>query len=134
MYKIQMHYEHEAYLISEGHIIKYLPLLKIGDEYGMKIRKNQAHFDYFNELFSTDSPIHFKVDYLLPGGMDIEELIKNNGGCLGGTLNLQFKDSTDYTDWVLYEVYIHTLKDKESKPEHILKTILRVEKIDSLLK
>lgn len=128
-----MHYEHEAYLVSEGHIIKYLPLPKIGDEYVMKIRKNQAHFDYFNELFSTDSPIRFKVDYLLPGGKPIEELIRENGGCLGGTLNLQFKNSTDYDDCVLYEVYIHTLKDKKSNPENILKTILRAEKIDYLL-
>lgn len=124
---------YEAYLVSKGNIIKYIPLPKIGDEYGFKIKKNQPNFYYFNELLSEEGGIHFEVDYLLGFGSSIEDLIKGVNGYIGGTLNLQFKNRTEYNDFVIYEVYIHTLYNKGREPVDILRTIVRTEKINSLL-
>ena len=128
------HYKEEAYLICNGRVIKYIPLQRMGDTYGMKIKKNQSDFKHFDFLFSTDNPeLYTEVDYLLPGGKKLAELPFSDFGYLSGTLNLQLKDSKDYDDWVLYDFYIHGVKDRPKEPEDILKSMMRKLNIDNLL-
>lgn len=133
---IRIH-KREAYLIGCDKVLKLLPLTKIGDEYAIKVKKNEPNFIFFENFFiDTSGSTYIDVELFEPFDYSIDEIAENLSLidlCSACYMKLQFKNNKDYNDWVLFEFYIHEFRANPNSNREVFSKLKRTISLNSLL-